>query len=110
VWESEDDDGDPIDYVEVVNFTNPHRPRFTPATNAIRNAVPIDDRSPIRAVRLPDLIALKLDTGARRDQADVVELLVRNPDADLDEIRATCAPFGHADMLETLIAEALQTR
>src|SRR5207249_1778691 len=55
VWEHEDDDDDPIDYVEVVNFSNPHRPALTPAADAIRNAVPIDDRSPIRVARLPDL-------------------------------------------------------
>jgi hypothetical protein len=29
VWEQEDDDGDPLDRVEVVNFRNPYRPRLT---------------------------------------------------------------------------------
>jgi phosphoribosylformylglycinamidine (FGAM) synthase PurS component len=106
VWEHEDEDGEPLDLVEIVNFKNPHRPSRNPAANAIRNAVPLEEGSPVRYVRIPDLVALKLYAGARRDLADIVELLVRNPEADLDEIREIAGPFDRGGDLETLIDEA----
>jgi hypothetical protein len=52
------------------------------------------------------LIALKLYAGSRRDHADVVELLRKNPQADLEEIQAVCRAFGHAELLAELIREA----
>jgi hypothetical protein len=110
VWEYEDEDEDPIDPCEVVNFTNPFRRRKTPAASALRSALPLGPGSSLRYVRLPDLIAFKLDTGARKDQSDVVQLLVHNPDADLDEIRAIAGPFDRANVLESLILEAAQTQ
>lgn len=105
-WEREDDEGEPLGPVEVVNFYNPHRPRSNPAPLAIERAVPLGDGGALRYVRLPDLIALKLYAGSRQDLADVVELLLRNPDANLDEIRATATPYGRPGELEDLIAEA----
>ncbi len=108
VWQRVDDEGDPVEPVEVVNFTNPYVPRRTPAIAAIRDAVPVEG-STLRYPRLRDLIALKLDTGARRDQADVVDVLAHNPDADLDEIRATCSTYGF-DIIEQLIAESIEIR
>jgi hypothetical protein len=55
------------------------RPRPNPAATAIRDAVPLDEKTTLRYVRLADLVALKLYAGARRDLADVVELLVPKP-------------------------------
>lgn len=110
VWELEDEDGEPLGACEVVNFKNPWRARKTPAIRALANARPVDGTTALRCVALPDLIAFKLDTGARRDQADVVELLVHNPDADLDEIRQIAGPFDRANVLESLILEAAQTQ
>lgn len=110
IWKVEDDDADPIEPVEVVNFFNPHRPRSNPGAGAVRNAMAIDESSPLRYVQLADLIALKLYTHAQRDRADVVELLARNPDADRDGIRATCAPFGFSAILEQLFRDADQIR
>jgi predicted nucleotidyltransferase len=106
VWEQEDEEGDPIEPVEVVNFWNPHRPKVTPAARAIRDALPLDPDSSLRYVRLPDLIALKLYADSRRDHGDIVDLLARNPGADLDEVRARAAPFDKSGILEQLIAEA----
>lgn len=112
VWQPdfEDEDGDPVGYVEIVNFFNPHRPRKTPARDAIARAVPIDDTSPLRAVTLRDMVAFKLYASSRQDHADIVELLVQNPDADLDAIRAVAAPFDSDHVLEQLIAEAQARR
>ena len=86
VWEHDDAEGDPIGIVEVVNFKNPHSRRADPAYVAIRDAVPLDEKTTLRCVRLPDLIALKFYSGGRQDITDIVELLTRNPGADLDEI------------------------
>ncbi len=58
---------------------------------------------------MPDLVALKIYAGARQDLADIVELLARNPDVDLDEVRAAALSFDSGAVLEQLIAEARQT-
>jgi hypothetical protein len=102
VWAGDAED----DPVEIVNFYNPYRPTRNPGGEAIRAAVPIDGQAGLRCVSLPHLIALKLYAGTRRDHADVVELLRRNPQADLDEIRAVCQTFGHAELIAELIREA----
>lgn len=103
VWTRQDDDGEPIEPVEIVNFLNPHRPRRSPAADAIRDAIPLTEKPALRFVRLPDLIALKLDAGGAADVVDVRRLLEKNPDADLDEIRATCKRYGF-DVIDQLIA------
>ena len=104
IWTEETEDGDPIEPIDIVNFLNPHRPRSSPALDAVRNAIQLEER-PLRCVRLHDLIAMKLDAGGRSDLADVVEVLKRNPTADREEIRATCKRYGF-DIIDTLIAEA----
>lgn len=77
--------------VQVVSFAD----RF-PA--AIRDAlagevVPIRPGSGLRLVPLPQLVALKLYAGGLGSKADIFELLRRNPEADLDAIRATCRRY-----------------
>lgn len=106
VWEHEDADGRPLGLVEVVNFYNPYRPRANPAKAAIENAVPLDERTKLKYVRLADLVALKLYAGSRKDLADIAEVLALNPEADLQEIRATAKPYDATGELERLIAEA----
>jgi hypothetical protein len=60
-------------------------------------------RPALRCVRLPHLVALKLYTGALGDQNDVIELLARNPDANVEEVRATCKKYG-LDVIDELLA------
>jgi hypothetical protein len=103
IWEIEDDDGEPLDAVEVVNFFNPLRPRKNPGLAAISRATPIAEGSAIKCVGLADLIALKLAAGSLSDKADVVQLIENNPNADAAEIRATCAEYGLASMFDDLI-------
>ena len=43
VWIREDEDGDPIEPVEIVNFVNPWRPRRNPATEGVRTSTLITD-------------------------------------------------------------------
>lgn len=61
--------------------------------------------SPLRIVPVPQLIALKLHAGGYKSRADIVELLVRNPGTDLNEVRAVCARYL-LEGLEELIAES----
>lgn len=49
--------------------------------------------SPLRIVPLPHLVALKLYAGGLKSKADIVELLKRNPDADLNEIQSLCERY-----------------
>jgi hypothetical protein len=110
IWEHDDEDQDddlvPVGLVEVVNFRNPMSPRANPAIVAIRDAEPLDEHTSLRCVRLADLVALKLYAGWTRDLADIVEVLAKNPDADLDEIRAKAKPYDAGGKLENAIAEA----
>ena len=102
IWDRVDEEGEPLEPVEVVNFCNPLRPMRNPGPAAIRRAMPLGT-TPLRCVRLADLIALKLFAGSFADLADVVALIERNPDADEAEIRATCAQYGLEGRLEALL-------
>lgn len=89
--------------LQVVSFAN----RF-PAVieDALRlSTVTAREGSPLKIVPIPQLIALKLYAGGTKAKADIVELLIRNPDADLAEIRKTCRQY-RLKGLEALIAEA----
>jgi hypothetical protein len=65
----------------------------------------VREGSPLKIVPIPHLIALKLYAGGHKSKADIVELLVRNPDLDLDDVRAVCALY-RLEGLEELIAES----
>ena len=103
------DDDESAALVEVVNFHNPGRGTPTPASQAIARAQSLLG-SALRCVTIEDLVALKLYAGGLGDQADVVQLLARNPDVDLAEVRATALPFDRDAQLEGLIEQAIRLR
>lgn len=109
IWEQVDEMGAPFEPVEVVNFFNSHRPRSTPARDAIRGAQVLDGKPGLRFPSLADLIALKLYAGSLRDEADVVEVLVCNPATDVERVRETCRRYG-LDRIDDLIAAAAAQR
>ena len=81
----------PFGLVQIVSFAD----RF-PA--AIRDALDtgttsIRPGSPLKLIPIPQLVALKLYAGGSKSKADIVELLRRNPDCNLDVIRQTCARY-----------------
>jgi len=82
--------------VQIVNFYNPLRPSRNPGAAAIEHAAPAIQGTSLAVVDLAHLVALKLYAGGPKNQADVVELLARNPDADIRAIDATCERFGLA--------------
>jgi len=49
--------------------------------------------SPLRLVPIPQLVAMKLYAGGLKSKADIVELLRRNPEVNLDSIRSVCAKY-----------------
>lgn len=65
----------------------------------------VREGSPLRIVPIPHLIALKLYAGGHKSKADIIELLVRNPDLNLDEVRVVCDRY-RLDGLEELITES----
>lgn len=77
--------------VQIVNFGD----RF-PA--AIRDALEGEDvrirqGSALRVIPIPQLVALKMYAGGFQSHSDIVELLRRNPEVDLDIIRTTCRKY-----------------
>lgn len=92
--------------VQIVNFGN----RF-PA--AIRDALAGEDirirpDGVLRIMPIPQLVALKLYAGGLKSLADIVELLRRNPEVDLDMIGETCRKYrlrGWGRVLEELRQE-----
>lgn len=99
----------PAALVELVNFHNPAHVVPTPAARAIARAMALSGTS-LRCVTIDDLVALKLYAGGLTDYADVVQLLARNPDADLDAVREAAAPFDRQRQLESLIEQAMVLR
>ncbi len=57
----------------------------------------------IPVVDLPPLVALKLATGAFRDEGDVGDLLEARSDAPLADVRALCASHGLAEALARVL-------
>jgi len=56
-------------------------------------------------VPIPHLIALKLYAGGHKSKANIVELILRNPELDLEALRTLCAGYGLAG-IDELIKEA----
>lgn len=95
----------PFGVLQIISYAD----RF-PAVidDAVREAqLVVRAGSPLRLVPMPHLIALKLYAGGHKSKADIVELLVRNPELDLADVRALCERY-RLPGLEELIAEAVQ--
>jgi len=60
--------------------------------------------SDLRLIPLPHLVALKLYAGGFKSKADISELIKRNPDLDLDHVRAVCKSYRLGG-LEEIISE-----
>lgn len=77
--------------VQIISFED----RF-PAV--IRDALDGEDTrihpgSMLRIMPIPQLVALKLYAGGWKSHADIVELLRRNPEVNVDTIRETCRKY-----------------
>jgi len=77
--------------VQIINFG-----QTFPAviSDAVRDArLTVRPGSNLRVTPLPHLVALKLYAGGFKSKADIAELLARNVDADLGEIRRLCDSY-----------------
>lgn len=61
--------------------------------------------SPLKLAPLPHLIALKLYAGGTKSKADILELLLRNPELDVESVRQLCHGYRLSG-LDELIEEA----
>lgn len=88
--------------VQIINFGD----RF-PAVinNALREAtLTVREGSPLRLAPIEQLIALKLYAGGHKSKADIIELLICNPDLDLEMVQRVCTGY-HLPGFDELIAE-----
>lgn len=92
------------DLVQVVNFSNPPSHGFPRlVADAARTATPLGAGSAVRVVDLPHLIVFKLYAGGRKSALDILELLDRNPELDLDEVRALCRHYRMERQLDAVL-------
>jgi len=93
----------PFGLLQIISFAD----RF-PAVidDAVRESkLVVRAGSPLRLAPIAQLIALKLYAGGYKSKADIVELLTRNPELDLTEIRTVCNRYRLTG-LDELIADA----
>lgn len=81
----------PFGLVQVVSFAD----RFP---RVIHDALAAEDvrirpGTELRLMPIEQLVALKLYAGGHASMVDIIELLRRNPDADIDKIRETCRRY-----------------
>jgi len=89
--------------VQIVNFGD----RFPAAIQDAFASEPIrsDSNSGLQIIPIPQLVALKLYAGGWKGLADIVELLRRNPNENLEVIGETCRKYrlhGWDKVLEEL--------
>lgn len=95
-----------IDRIEIVNFCNPPAGGFPAlAEVALRDAAPYREGTSLRVVTLPHLILFKLYAGGPKSKNDVLELLSRNPEVDLNELREVSRRFRMDRRLEAWLRE-----
>lgn len=89
--------------IQIISFADRFPAVIRDAIEA--DPVPLRKDSPLRVVPLPHLVALKLYAGGLKSKADVVEVLVRNPEADLQAIAMLCEHYrldGFSEIREEL--------
>jgi hypothetical protein len=89
--------------VQIVNFQD----RFPVVIDdAVRASTLVArEGSALRLVPIPHLIALKLYAGGYQSKADIIELITRNPELDLEEVRKLCTRYRLSG-IDELIEEA----
>jgi len=109
------DGGDPLggvidvraqgaDLVQVVNFMNPPAGGFPRiVADAVATATTLVPGEPLQVVDLPTLIAFKLYAGGPKSRLDILELLERNAELDLEQLRARCRDYRLEGELDAVL-------
>jgi hypothetical protein len=95
--------GPDFDPIEIVNLRAPSGRHAKLARDAIASAVKIPELG-LPVIDLPHLVALKLVTGGRKDELDVIELLRANP-AQIDAVVAVCEKHHLSKQLNRALAD-----
>jgi hypothetical protein len=97
--------------VQLINFVNPLAVGDHPGREGVHRAEPlVVAGASVGVVDLHHLVAMKLFAGGLKSQADIVELLAYNPDADLDGIATLCARFGLSAAWTAVVPEVKARR
>jgi hypothetical protein len=94
----------PFGLIQIVNYGGRFPAVIDGGLAAADTVIRLGSR--LRIVPLPHLVALKLYAGGTKSRADIVELLSRNPDADVAAIRDLCRNWRLRG-LDPLIDEAM---
>ncbi len=95
------------DLVQIVNFLNPPAggiPRLV--AEAAATATTLIPGEPLRVADLPALIAFKLYAGGPKSRLDILELLERNPELDMQRLRVLCRDYRLDGELDTVLSMA----
>jgi hypothetical protein len=95
-----------MDRIEIVNSCNPPAGGFPALIEAaLRDATPLREGVALRVVTLPHLILFKLYAGGMKSKTDVLELLSRNPELDVNGLRDACRGFRMDRRLEAWLRD-----
>jgi hypothetical protein len=94
--------GPDFDPIQIVNLTAPGGKRGKLARAAITGARQVPGLD-LPVVDVPHLVALKLVTGSRKDEIDVLELLDNNPTIRLGDVQEVCRQHRLGATLERLL-------
>ncbi len=92
------------DLVQVVNFDNPPAGGFPRlVSDAIAAASPAIAGHPLLVVDPYHLVAFKLYAGGPKSALDILELLDRNPDIDMTQLRKLCTGYRLSRALDAVL-------
>jgi hypothetical protein len=95
------------DLVQVVNFMNPPASGFPRlVADAAASAIALVPDDPLKVADLASLIAFKLYAGGPKSRLDLLELLERNPELDIERLRALCRDYRLDAELESVLNPA----
>ncbi|NJK93311.1 MAG: hypothetical protein HC904_16775 [Blastochloris sp.] len=90
----------PFGQVQIINFAGRFPVVIDEAVRA--STLVVSEGSSLRLVSIVHLIALKLYAGGYKSKSDIVELISRNPDINLEEVRQLGVKYGLAGIDEIL--------
>lgn len=82
----------PFGLVQIISFED-RFPAVILDALASDQILSVRPGSILRIMPIPQLVALKLYAGGHKSRADIIELLRRNPEQDIEEVRKICRKY-----------------